>query len=305
MPTDNGSTLVNETIERSRFFQTIQSWPLSDELNYEGWLRNFSSIYEKELACHLLSFFTYYSSKMIDKMLSVSVGNAGRLLEKKIPNWKHSNFKDICLYSFIPGENPNPTDSGNYFARKLRDSLGIREENIIDYYKIPLAANPSQPIILVDDFVGSGAQVYKAWNENTMPVVNMTLAEMTHKLGITIIYAPLIVNLTGYNLIANDCPGLQLSPCHILSEEYNLFNPKCYCWRDDLQLYKDGTNLILHKSQELGIPFSEGRSTQDVRGFNQQGLAISFEHGAPDAIIPLLYWCDNSWTPLLKKNYQR
>jgi len=35
-----------------------------------------------------------------------------------------------------------------------------------------------------------------------------------------------------------------------------------------------------------------------------QGLAISFDHGAPDAIPPIFYWKEN-WTPLIKKEYSR
>lgn len=303
MMTDSTSVL-KEAQTRSRFFQSIQNWPLNDNLNYDGWLNNFDSS-EKIIACHILNFFSYYPVRMIDKMLGVSVGNAGYLLRDKFPSWSYDDFKKNCIYSFIPGETKSPTDSGNFFARKLRDALKIKEDNIIDYDKIGRIASPNQPIILVDDFVGSGAQVYKAWNQNYIPIVNKTLSDLATKNSITFIYCPLIVNWSGYNVIKTKCIGLGLSSCHILTKEYNLFDPSCYCWKGDKDLYRKGTELIINKSKDLGIPFSNGKDVRDVRGYQEQGLALSFEHGAPDAIPSFFYWDQSGWTPLIRKNYER
>ena len=96
-----------------------------------------------------------------------------------------------------------------------------------------------------------------------------------------------------------------ITPTHIIGPEYNLFKKECFCWKNDEQLYLQGTELILRKSKELGIPFKNGNDTQDVRGFDEQGLALAFEHGAPDAIPSFFYWCHDNWTPLIKKSYKR
>lgn len=58
-----------ETIQRSRFFQTIQAWPLDDDLNYEGWLDNFKKGEEQTIACSILDFFVHYPSRMVNKIL--------------------------------------------------------------------------------------------------------------------------------------------------------------------------------------------------------------------------------------------
>src|ERR1700744_321589 len=96
--------LVSETETRSKFFQTIQSLPLDEEFNYKGWLKNFTGADDKILACHILDFFTFYSSKMINKMLEVSIGYSGYSLRQKFPMWQHADFKEKCLYSYIVGE---------------------------------------------------------------------------------------------------------------------------------------------------------------------------------------------------------
>lgn len=303
--TDNEPEL-KETKERARFFQVVHAWPLTEELNYIGWLKNFTTEADRRIASLILDFFTYYPVEMVKQMLRVSVGQAGQSLVNHFDDWKHSDFKYRCIYSSIPGETPNPSDSGNYFTRILRD-LGVAENQIVEYKEIPdvlVKLSKPTPVIFVDDFVGSGNQIVKAWNVNKCNN-GKSLREMSEQDKHVFVYAPLIVNHMGYDRIKRDCPTLILSTPHILGPEYNLFNPKCFCWRNDEDLFNAGVELILRKSKELGIPSTYGISSQDEKGFGAQGLALKFAHGAPDAIPSFFYWCHDNWIPLFTKNYQR
>jgi hypothetical protein len=305
---DKIEKILNDTRSRARYFQTVQAWPLNDKLDYEGWLSNFKTDSDRKLACLIIDFFIYFPDIMVNQMLKTSIGSAGLYLSKLMSDWKHTDFFNRCYFSFIPGENPNPTDSGHIFTRKLRDELEIPENRIMDYSEIAEVLDRigrPTPVILVDDFVGSGSQCIKAWNKNKFKYNNETLKEISDSGGHMFIYSPLIVNQTGYQNIRKYCPGLIVTPTHIMGSEYNLFKRDCFCWRNEERLFQDGTELILRKSLELGIPFSHGHLTQDVRGFGEQGLAIAFEHGAPDAIPSFFYWCNDNWTPLIKKTYQR
>lgn len=300
--------LYAETKDRAKFFQTVQAWPLDDDLNYNGWLNNFSEGEERQVACQILDFFNHYSSKMVIQMLKTSVSNSGYVFIKHFGDWQHSNFKDRCIYSFIPGETLNPTDSGHIFTRMLRDEMGVPEDRIVNYQYLPQILDSMAiptPIIFVDDFVGSGAQVRKAWLQNKFTYNSKTLAQICTDGNHCAVYAPLIVNHQGNQVIVNQCPGLHLSPTHILGPEYNLFNIDSICWKNDPDLFKRGTDLILNKSRILGIPSTGGTDTRDEKGFGEQGLAISFHHGAPDAIPAIFYWSTDNWTPLIRKPYQR
>jgi len=300
--------IFEETIEHYNYFRDVQVCPLSGKFNYKGWLNNFTENYDKELACLMLDFFNYYPENMVNQMLRTSVGRAGYELSKHFPDWDHKNFKNRCYYTFIPGENPNPSDSGNLFIRKLRDELNIPEDRLFDYrdiYKLLESVTAPIPLIFVDDFVGSGAQCYKAWCRNKGGAYNLTLEQISIKDKHKFIYAPLIINYKGYNLLKTHCNGLILSPTHVINEEYDLFNENCICWRGNKKHYKDGVELILRKSRELGIPSTDGKNVNDEKGFNKQGLAIAFEHGAPDAIPAFFYWETENWTPLISKVYLR
>jgi len=300
--------IIKKTLERAKFFQSVQVWPLTDDLNYTGWLNNFKTDNDKKIACLILDFFTYYTEKMVDHMFIASIGNAGSRLSQIFHDWKHSDFFNRVVYSYIPGEIPNISDSGFNFARKLKEVIGIPEGRLVEYNHIPEILdriNKPTPVILVDDLIGSGDQCSKAWNKNKFEYNKKTLKEFSDSEGHIFVYAPLIVNYIGFERIKKDCPSLILTPCHILGPEYNLFDPNCFCWKGSHNLYKAGTELILKKSSELGIPSTDGRHTQDEKGFGKQGLALKFAHGAPDAIPAFFYWCYDNWTPLFTKTYER
>jgi hypothetical protein len=306
---NNNNLLYDESIERANFFRRIQVWPLNDVLNYKGWLNNFTTSEEKHIASHILKFFIFYPDTMINQMLKTVIGYCGQYLANHFLDWQHDDFKNRCIYTFIPGETINPTDSGHIYVRKLRDSLRIPQEQIIDYpllYSYLERSNKVTPVIFVDDFVGSGAQCDKAWNENRGGIRKYTLNEIASKTNHIFIYAPLVANYIGYNRIKRKCNGLQLVTCHVLNAEYNLFDSSCICWNNDSELYSKGIALILNKSREQGIPFTSGKKEVDVKGFGKQGLALAFANsGVPDAIPAFFYWCSDTWTPLIKKEYKR
>jgi hypothetical protein len=300
--------IIEETIERYNYFRDVQACPLNDKFNYKGWLSNFTDKYEKELASLILDFFIFYPENMVNQMLRTSVGKAGSELSKYFKDWKHEDFKNRCYYSFIPGEDPNASDSGYLFTRKLKHPLNIPEERLIDYrdlYNLLESSMVPLPIIFVDDFVGSGAQCYKAWSVNKGGKRNLTLEQISLLDKHKFIYAPLIINYIGYKRIQDYCNGLALSPAHIITEEYDLFNEKCICWQGDKKYFNDGVELLLRKSNELGIPSTDGRHVNDEKGFGKQGLAIAFEHGIPDAIPAIFYWETDNWIPLVHKVYNR
>jgi hypothetical protein len=292
---------IEDVIARCNFFRQAQIWPI-DEVNFEDWLSNFKSSNDKYLASVILSFFCYYSKKMVNKLLNDSLGNVGYHFSKKRKYWKHNNFKSNTIYSFIPGETPNGSDSGFTFLRKLKREIGIPEEHLFDFDGLIsyLKDNSSTPhhIVFVDDIIGSGFQCSKA-----MEILKK--ANCLKKDIDLITYAPLIANKSGINKIQKETPELFLSPAHILNDEYNLLKPSCMCWQGSKELYDAGKEMIFRTSEKVGIPNSDPAGELDIKGFKSQGLALAFEHGAPDAILGFFYFDENGWKPLIKRQYER
>ena len=283
-------------LERCSLFQQMQIWPVTEVIDYQGWLRNFSKE-EKTIAKKILSAFMYFPQPMINHMLITSVGYAGKEISKVFNNWKHEDFKNRCLYSIVPGENPNISDSGFSFSRILKEQLHIPEGRMKFFNELVeiLRKTTDQIVILVDDFVGSGEQCINMWFQ-----IEGAVKANSH----LIVYAPLIINHIGEKRIKENCPDIILTPAHYLGPEYNLFNQSCRCWGNEEE-YKSGLEIIEKKSRQIGVPMINETDTAYYKGFYAQGLSLAFSHGAPDAILPLFYWQENRWNPLVNKTYHR
>lgn len=219
--------------------------------------------------------------------------------------WTHNSFKDNCWYSFVQGENAeDATDSGYIFTRKLRDMLNIPNNRIVKFdalfRKLEDCTSTPQNIILVDDFVGSGAQTDDAWNVHRFGNWKMTLGEHQSRFQHRIIYAPLIVNNMGLSRINVNCPNLHLEYIHHLGPEYNMFNVNSIYWNGDEAVFERFINMMVRIAKELNIPITYGNHVSDFQGFGQQSLALAFNHGIPDACPAVFYWDTATWKPLKK-----
>lgn len=296
-----------DIVEKAKYYQRVSLWPRSERFDYKGWLSNFNEGNEKNLAKLILDFFVYYSDDLVDQLIIAAVGKCGYKLHELNGAWAYDDFKNNCWYSYIPGEHPHNSDSGHIFIRKVRDVLRVDEVRQLDFWDLLLMLEKEskpQNVILVDDFVGSGSQCVNAWF-NLCIHSDVNFASIVSKTPHNIFYAPLVMNSTGYQLIRQHCKGLHLETIHVLGEEYNLFNSKCFCWKRNPDLFAQGTEMIIRKSRGVGIPEDDVKNPLFIKGLHEQGLAIAFGHGIPDACPPFFYWDQNGWTPLIIKQYPR
>ena len=297
---------VKATLERGSFLRRINVWPPSD-IFYEEWLSNFVSLDDRYIASKILNSFLYYSKPMVAKLLHDAVGNAISLIAQKVHPSERGFYKKEVFYSYIPGENPNPTDSGLLFMRKLREALDISDHKTLmfDTLKDKLLKEGTKQrllIVLCDDFVGSGNQCIKALTTPLSSECNASVYNLAQSGGHTIAYAPLISNSLGARRIQTRLPDLIFTPAHVLGEEYNLFSEKCLCWEGDYDLYCAGVELIRRVSAKLGIR-TDG--VVSVEGFGKQGLFIGFEHGIPDSDPAFFFYSEKGWKPLMRRYYER
>lgn len=291
---------VEEYIERHSYFQSLQLYPVSNNFEAESWLNNFSDPEDIDIAIRLLEFYMFISESLVEELLKWSTRKALHAIQEKCC-MTLQEVLNKCYFSFIPGEIPKPCDSGHIFVRMLRDRLHICEDNILDFSKIEcnLIAKDS-PFILVDDFVGSGEQCIKAWNDANALGFSMSGYVAT---GNIVIYAPLLMTQYGYNRILENCPGLILCPTHIIDDEYNLFSDNCIFWHYN-DIPKDNVyRFIISKSVQL--KWYPNKEHVSYKGFHDLGLALSFHHGTPDATLPIFWACETNWNYLFQRSYDR
>jgi hypothetical protein len=275
-------------------------------LNPQKWLENFRADEEDHAVC-LLNSFVYFSHGLIDQMflaafqgLSCYLRRPGDSLLSVQTAWR--SFFDRAIITYVTGENPSVTDSGLTFARKARQVLGINEGQILSPGEAAseLYRGRIRPIVFVDDFVGSGNQFLETW-ERSMDIsggFSISFAQLAALRGTEFYYCPLVCTEFGYERLRTSCPRVALNPAHIIVDRYNALNPDSVIWSDNLR--STAVDFLQAVSSRAGIP-DNGGGVGDWRGFNSLGLTIAFAHSVPDATLPIFYWENNGWLPLVRQ----
>jgi len=288
-------------LAKCSYFVDVQLWPPESRLNPDRWLSNFRDA-ETDHAVHLLNGFLYFSDFLVEELfkaafqrLSTRIGCLGRPYEAAEAHW--SSFRRNVMVTRVTGETPNETDSGYTFERLARQALGIDQSRIMspsDALRKLLSDGPA-PVLFVDDFVGSGRQCLETWRRE-MNLANGTVssfARFSTVRGNTFFYCPVVCTNPGREAIKRECPGLDLWPAHFLSQRYSAIAENSLIWPERLR--PTAVEFLRCASKRAGI-LEDGWA-----GYKQLGLTIAFQHGVPDATLPLFYHEGNGWHPLVRR----
>lgn len=298
------SPVSREFIEsKIDFLMDTHLWPSRQKLDARAWLTNFLPD-ERPLALNMLNVFLYYNDDIVNALffaavhqLSVTVTASATSLSQAARAW--TAFLRHVLITYVEDDPSNPTASGVLFARKARQVLRISETQITTPAAVlrALVANPSQPVLLVDDFLGTGEQIADAWNR-PYALDDATTSSLSDaaRAGAYIAYVPLVATHRGVTDVQPLCQGLHVHPTHVLTDEYSLASPASILWPPSLK--PKVANFLLAASSRAGIVEALG---PNWKGFHSLALPLAFSHGVPDATLPLYYWERNGWIPLISR----
>jgi len=282
---------------KCQFFAAIGAWPSEDCIAPRVFLDNFDPA-DRPLAVELLDAFVYYNHAQIRETFQFSI----RQLQNKIrlAGLAWSEYADRVVVTYPTGEDPSPADSGHIFVRLAR-SMDLPHDRIVDP-AVALAhyVNAKTPVLFVDDFLGSGSQMYKTWNRtySYQNGISASFASAYDSLGPPMFYCCAFATEKGISNLARWGVSVDVEPAYRLGDKDGVLSPASRLLDPDkcTAVY----DLVKRISQKIGFPDSAGQDPLDWMGFAQLGLAISLEHGTPDATIPLFYSSLNGWKPLVK-----
>ena len=289
-------------LERCDFLVESQLWPLQRNLNYSGWLSNFTEE-ERNFAERLLMNFMYYSNDLTKHLFrfafnKLASANCDFREADEVLHEQWLEFLHNVAITHVTGEDPSPTDSGYHFARLSRQFLGLDARQILTNEQAveKIFFGDCKTIVFVDDFVGSGNQFCDTWDRT------LTIAPGTHysfkriaeegKQAFTAFYCPIFCTWKGRAKIRRFAPSVQLVPAHELDESYSALSPRSRFWTSDL--IQSAPKFLENVSKRAGL--DEG-----WRGFHDLAIGIAFEHGIPDATLPIYYHESSSWQPLMRR----
>lgn len=298
----------NLPMERWKYLIDVGVWPKRANFDPIGWLKNFTPE-EVPLALRLLEGFTYFSQELVAQMFRSAFLNVSQKVVNNKQNYltaqnEWSSFIDSILVVRVTGEIPNDADSGFAFARLAREVLNIPERQILppDQAITALLSGRTYNVLFVDDFVGSGNQFGDTWERRykTNLSISYSFKDVAGMLtpNTNFFYCPVICTELGRVEIARRCPEVQIEPAHFYGSKHSAITADSDIWREDMQT--EGPEFVKIASERAGLPDLNGE-VGCWRGFGKLGLALSFQHGWPDASLPLFYSTVRGWRPLLIK----
>jgi hypothetical protein len=300
-PTVPGDLDRGIVLARCEYFTKVGLWPLPIAgVDPAAWLDNFTEA-EGRHAAYLLNAFLFLGSHVIDRIFVAACAGAARASiggsdARDLPRaWR--SFFDGVIVTPVRGESPAITDSGPLFTRRARGLLAIPKPRVLDHAPaLKHVVEHGSDVLFVDDFVGTGSQFIKTFRREADIGGATTSFAGLAEAGIgRYFYAPIVATSLGVERIAAAHPEAQIHPGHLLPARYSALHPDSFIWPDDLR--DTAREFIYTASQRAGIPDAPS-TVNHWEGFGRLGLVLGFDHGTPDATLPLIWWDNNGWTPL-------
>lgn len=280
--------------EKERYFREFSVWPLFSELDTESWLSNFHSN-ERKVAERLLTNFSFFNEQMTDALLKSAI--QGYFSAAISTAHSIDDFIKETAFVICEGEDPSPTDSGHIFARKLRDRLGIPESQIFRPSKALEKLTKFSRFVFVDDFTGSGNQFLDTWQaRHNVGGASVAFSDLATQPKLSFAYCCCIATSKARDAVELKAPEVDLRPAHQLTKASSAISVDSRIWEGTdaaaaVQIIKDASARAGYHAENCG--------QDDWRGFHCLGLTLAFNHGIPDASLPIFFSKRNGWKPLM------
>lgn len=291
-----------KVLAKCEYYTKVNLWPPAlGGVDPRGWLSNFVDDEERH-AIYLLNAFLFFSTEVIDQVFVAACHSLShRNIDSDDPaggqvaGW--NAFLDALSITAVRGERPAPTDSGALFTRRARHRAGFEKHQILEQAEaVAQVSQTNGDLLFVDDFAGTGNQFVETFRREFDVGGSMTsFASLHGKGGGRYFYCPVVATSRAILRIGKEFPGVVVAPGHELHERYSVLHDDSLIWPDDLK--DSAREFVYTASMRAGIP-DDPMSTSHWEGFARQALALAFEHGAPDATLPLIWWSKNEWKPL-------
>jgi hypothetical protein len=293
---------IRNVLEKCGSLKRAGVWANESRIRPTAWLSNFDES-EQPIAAVLLDHFVFASAAAVDRMLlSGYRAMRDRMVRCHGKDVAKAILRD-AVFTAVEGEDPNVTDSGNLFCRKIRQIVSISESRFLCPSDAMTVASGGRPVIFVDDFVGSGDQFASTWTRQYLDGFPRSFKDAHDRRPFPAYYLTLVASAGGIDNISHGAPLVEVVATHVLNGEYSVHAlPTSPLLPDLPDIPGQIDNLIEKYHKYLDVPPYLESSTGRKFGYHGLGFLFAFDHSTPDATIPLL-WAEGpeGWTPLVRR----
>lgn len=298
---------VKYALQKVHFYIESKFWSKLDNDTLNKWLNNFKTTDQKYCAAKLLDRLVYYSEEDIVRLLEFGFNEL--VLKRYILNIELANDFEVPNVELIKFRtefysksvvvpllsNKNPSESSLAMTRYLTNDLGFPEGNILDITNLfSEVLKNAKNLIIIDDFIGSGTQIFDFWNITKMKIDNVEYTINNIKSlypELEIEYLCLVCTEEGYLNFhtKNSAVGLRITYCEKLANKFRVFgSTSVYFDKDEVE---ENKSIIEELCDSNGI---------NLLGYQGLDYAIAFHHDIPDSSLPIFYKQTKNWNPLFR-----
>lgn len=245
--------------------------PISED-RIRDWIAQFDDG-DRDISARILDCVDYFSHDRI--------AAAYREVLRGLDGWHIEANRRAGRWRFV-AFSASAGESGDSMLHKFRhaNNLASAKYNELFIYKSDIVRQelgPDDTVVLVDDFVGTGDQVCKAWKSD---------------------FGELLANVGRYFLVVVAAPrravervhdetGLEVVPHVFLERGDNVFARECS------RFATEEKNRLLHYCGQ-----ADAKAPQ---GHGECGLLVVFSHSCPNNTIPILHVESNRWEGLFRR----
>ena len=237
-----------------------------NEGRIDRWLKQFQTR-DRDIAARVLDVVEFVSKEQI--------AVAFRQALKRIPKWSADPKRRKGRWRFVPFT-ASAGESGDTMLHEFRIANGMakREFNELFVYKSDLPGEqlgPSDTVVFVDDFSGTGVQAIDHWEVKLKQLLPQSPS----------VY--LVVVLAGVRAVQEigKQTGLVVIANGLVRHGDNIFHQDC--------------RHFSKREKAVILRYCERAKPDEPRGYGDSGLVVVFPHRCPNNSIPILHNSRKEW----------
>ena len=270
----------------------LESGSAIDATRYKAWLARFAG-YRSPVTQQLIELWLDQFSdgdkdlaaRLLDAVVFVDYGHIHtcfRQMLQSFEGWNKAKSKRTGRWFFVPFSTSSGESADSIvYAFRMATGMNNKSYNDLFIYRSELLIHnpgPSDTVVLIDDFSGTGQQACDAWQD---------FFEELLPSGPRVILLLVAATTTALENIAENT-ALEPVCCETLDVSENIFGAAC-------KHFSSAEKATL-------LQYCELADKKNPKGFRDSGLVVVLAHRCPNNVIPVLHAHHKVWQGLFPRH---